>query len=167
MYNNKHKRFPYLTVFNQKLIRNVRLFKKCSEQPDLHVDSITTTEMRKAWCWGLHATNGWGSRAEEDAFAFSGEIIYKQQDMQIQQRGPVIWHTEEVPGLTEFITANMSDRYIRRITQIQVLERCPNMDGQLIQGMVLILCCGMRGIYFTVCQRLLGRKMAALRLRSG
>lgn len=39
-----------------------------------------------------------------------------------------------VPGLTEFITANMLDRLIWMITQIPVLEHSPNTDDKLIQA---------------------------------
>lgn len=38
-----------------------------------------------------------------------------------------------VPGLTEFITANMLDRLISMITQILTLELSPNIHNKLIQ----------------------------------
>lgn len=39
-----------------------------------------------------------------------------------------------VPGMTEFITANMLNRLIWMITQIPVLEHSPNIDDKLIQA---------------------------------
>ena len=74
--------------------------------------------------------HGWSERPR----AISQGIIPKPQYMQMVRMGVCHLTYGGVPGLTEFITANMLDRLIWMITQIPALEHSPNIDDKLIQA---------------------------------
>ena len=94
---------------------------------------------------------------ECDTSAVSPEIIH-----QTTQYTNAVCHLTYggVPGLTEFITANMADRIISMISQILALEHSPNINDKLVQAWFLTICCGVSQIFHAESSELVHRKSA-------